>query len=162
MVHVTPESVIQQHPTEDTLRKQVNYEPKRQAKHNHGPKRAGPNPRTKAHTLMTQSLTVDTANALMQLLPRLSPRRADGSSPPYLPPPPPHPTSLHTGTRGQGLCTPCVGWLTPTGCDGNQTGFGCPRPDRLSSDHGSTSADPVVHEDTECMAHCHAWLSFLV
>ena len=32
--------VVQQHPTEDTLHKQVNYKPKQQAKRKHGPKRA--------------------------------------------------------------------------------------------------------------------------
>ena len=69
--HVT--TPVQQHPIEDTLRKQVHYKPKRQAQHKCGPKRAGPNPGTKAHTVMTQYLTIDTANTFLQLLPRLSP-----------------------------------------------------------------------------------------
>ena len=96
---------------EDTLRNQVIYKPKEQAKqaeHKRRPKRAGPNPETKAHTLMTQSLTVDTTNALLRLLPRLSPPESqqvqEHISSLFNAPPPP--TSLHTGTQGQGLCTP--------------------------------------------------------
>ena len=65
--------VVQQHPTENTQRKQVNYKSKRRGKRKHRPKRAGHNPRMKAQTLMTQTLNMNTANALLRLLARLSP-----------------------------------------------------------------------------------------
>ena len=71
----------------------MNYNPKQQEKHKRGPKRERPNPKAKAHTLMTQSLTVDTANALLRLLPHLSPPESQRvpeciSSLSTMPPPP--------------------------------------------------------------------------
>ena len=54
---------MEQHPTKDTLRIQVNYKPKCRDKHTRGPKRVKQNPAIKAHTLMVAPLIVDTANA---------------------------------------------------------------------------------------------------
>ena len=64
---------IQQHPTNDTLRTQVNSKPKRQAKHRHGPKRVGLSPEARAHTLTGKALTMATTNALLRLSPHLPP-----------------------------------------------------------------------------------------
>ena len=62
---------IQQHPTADTLRMQVNYKPKRQDKHARGPKRARQTPVFKAHELLKRPITSGAANALLRLLPHL-------------------------------------------------------------------------------------------
>ena len=62
----------QQHPIYDTLRTQVNYKPKRRDKHARGLKWAR-NPATKAHKLSQGPATIDTANALLRLLPHLPP-----------------------------------------------------------------------------------------
>ena len=64
---------IQQHPTDDTLRTRVNYKPKRRDKHARGPKRESQMPVTKAHKLLQGPVTIDTANALLRLLPHLPP-----------------------------------------------------------------------------------------
>ena len=87
--------VIQQHPTEGTLHKQVNYKPKHEDTHTRGPKQVRQNPATKAHTLMATPLTVDTANALLRLPP--PPRESTGEGAYLLlvsPPPPPGDPSM--------------------------------------------------------------------
>ena len=67
------QKAIQQHPADDTLRTQVNYKRKRRDKHAWGPKRASRRPATKTHKLLQGRVTIDTANALLRLLPHLPP-----------------------------------------------------------------------------------------
>ena len=52
---------IQQYPTDDTLRTQVNYKPKQWDKHARGPKRASRNLATKAHKLLHGPITINTS-----------------------------------------------------------------------------------------------------
>ena len=54
-------NAFRQHPTEDTLCNQVHYKPQRPGKSKHKPKRVGPSPEARAHTLLGKALTMDTS-----------------------------------------------------------------------------------------------------
>ena len=65
---------IQQHPTDDTVRTQVNYKPKRWDQHAPGPKRKGQSPTLKSNKLAQRPITIDTANRHLRVLCHLPPQ----------------------------------------------------------------------------------------
>ena len=166
LLHVLVVQAIQQHPTNDTLRQQVKYKPKRRDKHAWGPKWASRTPATKGQKLLQGHITLTLPMRSCNYSPTSPLWKATIAGADLLHVQRNPPLSLGEtlpATRGAG--TPIhheQGRPHPPHVDHGQARSCHPHHGALPSHHASIPAHPMAHKDSARLVHHHARPSFLV